>query len=117
MAHTPGPWQWLWRQVDNGRGEVETKAVMLESRKGDGTTSTILAVREDWIGWMNNDASAGDRALVAAAPELLAALKSLVQLIGDASDAGALYGKHDTAWKQALDGISFLIERTERTVE
>jgi hypothetical protein len=82
MKHTPGPWRWTYRQVSDGRGAAETVAVMLETKPaatGDGVSqSTILAVRDDWIGWMNRGASSGDRALIAAAPELLAALAALV---------------------------------------
>jgi hypothetical protein len=87
IKHTPGPWRWTYRQVADGRGAVKTVAVMLETEpaaNGDGVSqSTILAVRDDWIGWMNRDASSGDRALIGAAPELLAALKLAAAAIRD----------------------------------
>jgi hypothetical protein len=94
MAHTPGPW------------------VLDESESGWLLLSNGADVTSEPF-----DCADADARLMAAGPDLLAALKSLVQLIGDASDAGALYGKHDIAWKQELDGIRFLIERTERTAE
>jgi len=47
------------------------------------------------------------------ARELLAAMKAVVQLIADASDAGALYGKHDVAWQQRLEGVLAVIEKAE----
>lgn len=94
MAHTPGPWI-----LDQAAG-----GWLLLSSGSDVTSEPF-------------DCADADARLMAAGPELLAALKSLVQLIGDASDAAALYGKHETALKQAADRISFLIERTERTVE
>jgi hypothetical protein len=107
MAHTPGPWSTFF-YVRNHRLKLGDWSFI----QNDGHRPVPLkGTRRDV------PESAANARLMAAAPELLAALKSLVQLMGDASDAGALYGKHDIAWMKALDGIRFLIERTERTVE
>lgn len=79
--HTPGPWKWTYRQTPKGNGEVVTHAVMLVARPwNDGTgecVTTLFAVRDDWAGWMQHDCSAGDRALIAAAPELFTVLREL----------------------------------------
>ena len=79
--HTPGPWKWTFRQVPDGTGHYNTTAVMLDSEHpypNPCKDPTIFAVREDWIRWMGQDVSSGNRALIAAAPELLSALRGLL---------------------------------------
>lgn len=56
MSHTPGPWQWV--------------GSYLESVK-----TTILAVNPEEYGWPDE----ADEALIAAAPDLLAASQAMVE--------------------------------------
>ena len=84
--HTPGPWKWTFIQVPDGTGHYKTTAVMLESAHpfpNPCNDPTIFAVREDWIRWMGQDISSGNRALIAAAPDLLAALNGLLDWCGE----------------------------------
>lgn len=114
--HTPGPWRWAYRQIDHGGGVVKTAAVMLETQGCGGDESyphsTIMAVRDDWLGWMNNDVSAGDRAVIAAAPELLDALRACA----DTLRMQKIYHKGKSPWCQrdddALAAAESAIEKT-----
>jgi hypothetical protein len=51
--------------------------------------------------------------LIAAAPELLAALKLCERLLSAASAAGGLYGRHDVEWGQVESGVRSVIAEAE----
>jgi hypothetical protein len=71
--HTPGPWGWEFHP------RMRTKAIALVSGKVD----VLLATGDDENSWANL-ASEADAALIAAAPELLGACQSAIEVIADA---------------------------------
>jgi hypothetical protein len=87
--HTPGPWM----VGKNGYGQRKV------FRRDTGKCVATVH-RPQYRGEPENDAQfIADLTLIAAAPELLGALKR-------AADVLARYPKHDAAWKQARDAIT-----------
>lgn len=74
-AHTPGPWEWWtsnsWRRLRHSDRGVSTDVIM-PTVHPDGHPDLIV--------------SDGDAALLAAAPDLLAALKSVVAIADRKTD-------------------------------
>lgn len=66
MAHTPGPW---WVDADPGEG--------VEVHDGFGRTASV---------WGEEDTATANARLIAAAPDLLAALRRLVDYCDNHSD-------------------------------
>jgi hypothetical protein len=107
--HTPGPWV----NGTHGYGNV----------KGPGTSKKFRRVRSGevevarvWCGAADDeprDSSPHDLMLIAAAPELLEALKLAAALLTCASESGALYGRHDIHWGHLRDGIRGVINKAE----
>jgi hypothetical protein len=73
--HTPGPWQYAF--------EGGTAAFIME---GDGTTVAKISTTENSTAHRNLPANAR---LIAAAPDLLEALKFAQSIIGHPDDAGS----------------------------
>ncbi len=87
IKHTPGPWEWsnssyygftsLWNPQTR-------QEVLVPGGRNDG---------DDPIVWMGEEMSDADRALIAAAPDLLEALKGLLHAYSMGPlDCAALYG-------------------------
>src|SRR4051812_44896320 len=77
LTHTPGPWEWDWENTDNlyGRGAVQ-KAREKRAKGGFNWPDGEAIVQTDSRVYGPNDA---DAALIAAAPDLLAALKAIAE--------------------------------------
>lgn len=83
VGHTPGPWE--FRRVHSIEDRPAT-ALLLETKAPDQPFNDpcILAVREDWIGWLlGMPRGIANARLIAAAPELLAALEGMIALHAD----------------------------------
>jgi hypothetical protein len=79
MAHTPGPW----------RADHEGGLIVLNGSHA----YSIRDICSDDRGW-----NAEDLDLLAAAPELLAALKRAISLLSYASQDGGIYGCNADEW-------------------
>ena len=85
MEHTPGPWNWGdgWNAIDKGGsmyssdGEGNPHIEKYMDLQLMGGTTHIIPLRIDHysVGYDGDPITPADRALIAAAPELLAALK------------------------------------------
>jgi hypothetical protein len=73
MRHTPGPWAW-----SEGTGEYETSADLHRAEYNVGEADSILYHGADW------PMTPADKALIAAAPELLEACLRLLEQQDDA---------------------------------
>src|SRR5271166_2929964 len=71
MSHTPGPWHWLFFKRRNGELTEHPHAL------SNGSTDVLLAT-ESREGGIWAEVSLADRALIEAAPELLAVCEELV---------------------------------------
>jgi hypothetical protein len=75
--HTPGPWEWTrdeWHGGYSGLAGPNGAEVLYPDHCNDG---------DDGAAWFEEFASDADRRLIAAAPELLALLESLLELESD----------------------------------
>ena len=97
-AYTPGPWH---AGMGNGAGSIFSESGRVQLEKGGTTLYPIAQVNHGWNG-AEDDANAR---LIAAAPELLAALQALV---GEA-DLGEL--DHDDDTRALIDNARAAIER------
>lgn len=78
--HTPGPWVWDWGRSDSLYSKAELDRVSQEVKEGLGWLYAKAIVETDGRQYGPNDA---DAALIAAAPDLLVALKILVGQTGE----------------------------------
>lgn len=86
--HTPGPWEWLGETVANNRNENSTQII---SRYDDGSVrGTLAQVGRDGGTYEKDEAQANAR-LIAAAPDLLAALKEVAAFLPKAHKLAKVY--------------------------
>ena len=90
--HTPGPWEISRDAVPAGHVQVTVYA----ETGGRGTRVATVFDRE------------ANAALIAAAPDLLAAVEGLCQM----SDENTFPGESDNRWKAARAAISKALDRT-----
>ncbi|WP_102867926.1 hypothetical protein [Pseudovibrio exalbescens] len=78
--HTPGPWQWV-EEIDYGYGYTT-----LEGPDGQEVLTTGgINDGDEPITYMGDSSKPADLALIAAAPEMLAALKEIFAAVEDAA--------------------------------
>lgn len=82
-THTPGPWAWLQADIQNGEGPI------LSSATGE---EIVLDMGWPEDGEPMTIPNEGDRALIAAAPELLEALKYMLSAIDNSAHFDHLRG-------------------------
>ena len=76
MSHTPGP----WRTFDTAYG-----AVHIVKRASDSHMTDVVVINRE-----RNENAAADARLIAAAPDLLAALREMMSAMDDGSDEPTL---------------------------
>jgi hypothetical protein len=98
MSHTPGPWT-----VGDKRGVWVGPVISAE----DGRKGVAFVCGE----------SDGNARMIAAAPELLSALRLAVSLLTRASDNGSLYGRYDVDWMAMRESVQDVLNRAEGKVD
>jgi hypothetical protein len=82
--HTPGPWMVTSSDRPHGAGRDDVLAVR-GAHQGNGISSVLAEVTCDRPGAENRGEARANAALIAAAPDLLAALRELEGVAGDAA--------------------------------
>lgn len=72
-THTPGPWEWFGDQLDGGEHGGECVLLLTDDGREYGMHSPVLQ--------MDNEVA--DRALIAAAPDLLEACQAIHCMVDD----------------------------------
>ena len=76
--HTPGPWEWHMQQFDSDDGRIEWRPMITGADQSD-------VAEVPWQG----DTGKPDAALIAAAPDLLAACEAMLDRFGGTASAHA----------------------------
>ena len=98
--HTPGPWH-----LGSGNGEGSIYAENDRMRLETGGT-TLYPVCDIQTGWNTEEDQANAR-LIAAAPQMLAALRAALEAMGDSYDATDAAGEEGAAlWDQVAEAIA-----------
>jgi hypothetical protein len=99
MAHTPGPWVWRWKSGTLHQvGTVTTYG------------QTVLSPSYEYDSGIDTVVSAADAALIAASPDLLAALKLFVSA---EDDWNARDGQFDDPLTDAYNAARAAITKAE----
>jgi hypothetical protein len=113
--HTPGPWKWRYvpsSETGTGHLAMLLETVVEPARLND---PCVLAVREDWQGWLmtTNEGRANAR-LIAAAPQLLEACELLMK--GAPMQQGERNGYIMGALSTAIDAARAAIEAASAAI-
>lgn len=100
--HTPGPWHYGEHSGDERTDGSDWGADGLWTADN----KLILGVGDGWDGAYEGPTNPADKALIAAAPRLLAALAELVRLKDDDSGWGSTLYARDMAWAEARAALA-----------
>jgi len=108
-GHTPGP----WFVSDAGCGCFDiADGWPNEHGEVDGCIATVWGNRPTLSATAH-----GDAALIASAPDLLAALRLVVSLLARASYTGSLYGRYDVDWMAMSESVLNVLHEAEGKVK